>query len=155
MFQQTLQTGTRSMQAEQIDRSLHHLSSLLNNGTDPNTVKQHADEIIGHLEELTFQIDKNTSLDEGDKKKRWEIANYLFDTLKILREKIDKKITQQLMNNRGNPVVINIGKFPEDAELPSQSRLKSFWVDSAKPLLVKIGIGVLFGVCGVGVWFCI
>ena len=61
MFQQTLQTGTRSMQAEQIDRSLHHLSSLLNNGTDPNTVKQHADEIIGHLEELTFQIDKNTS----------------------------------------------------------------------------------------------
>ena len=83
------------------------------------------------------------------------LTTYLFDTLKILREKIDKKITQQLMNNRGNPVVINIGKFPEDAELPSQSRLKSFWVDSAKPLLVKIGIGVLFGVCGVGVWFCI
>ena len=61
MFQQTLQTGTWSMQAEQIDRSLHHLRSLLNNRTDPNTVKQHADEIIGHLEELTFQIDKNTS----------------------------------------------------------------------------------------------
>ena len=174
MLEPTLQPGTWTMQAEQIDRNLQHLDYLLSTGTNLYAIKQHANQIIGHLERLTFQIDKNTSLDEGDNKEKWEIFRYLFDTFRKLQEKIDKKISQQQLTNRGSPVVIDIGEFQENAELQSLSRLQLAMknvkdtfnqqkenigeincVASAKPsLLIKIGIGV-FGVFVVGILFFI
>ena len=122
MFEKKIQRGTWIKEAEQIDQRLHLLDSLLNTGTDIMVVIEQAEKVMTNLENLANMIElmeANSSLDEGDKKERWNTVLCLCDSFKELRKQIIKKINQQLAIFRGNPAIGELPQLSKNSTLQS------------------------------------